>query len=399
MTSTSDANLLALGLSSMAIAELVGKTCQLLQINLSPSAVFRYPQVRALARHLVQSPSGQGGWSRRHRAPGAPEPATPTDILVPMQSAGARSPIVLVPGADGSVLSLKLLCEALGDQQPLYGLEAIGLDGNTPLPGSIEEIAQVNIAALRRIRPHGPYRLLGYSNGGVVAFEMARTLLDQGEHVESLMLLDSLCPAQRKGTETELVAQVFNHLVATLGATPDLDARQLEQVPGDERAEHLYRWLSGRGLALDKAYFIATYNVATASEASCAAPTAWAALTGEIDVWARCGPHEGYRERAGRLRLEPSSCPTAGSHPRHRGEPFLDHRGGRRRRGGRCDQRRGERRWPRVRLHRREPQAGPPGATAKTRSMATCAASAAPVPRPRPEPAPSTPSNALWRPK
>jgi acyl carrier protein len=267
-----DSNLVALGMSSIGIADLVTRANDLMQVNLAPSSVFKYPQVRGLARYLALSFPEKAAGLVVPAHSGAPAgPASTPDVLVPMQSAGTRAPIFLVPGADGSVLSLKRLCEALGDQQPLYGLESLGLDGKTLQPGSVGEIAQVNIAALRTVQPHGPYRLLGYSNGGVVAFEMARALLEQGEAIESLMLLDSLCPAVRKSTEVELVAEVFTHLIATLGGKLDLDVRALEQVARHERGDYLHRLLSAHAMELAREPFIATYDVATASEALCRA--------------------------------------------------------------------------------------------------------------------------------
>jgi 3-oxoacyl-(acyl-carrier-protein) synthase/thioesterase domain-containing protein/acyl carrier protein len=307
-----DSNFVLLGMSSIGIAELINKTNHLLQINLAPSVVFKYPQVRGLAHFLalsypdqsaalaVYSGSAQTAGnddSTASQCHGALVPegaASHRDILIPMQVMGERSPIFLVPGADGSVLSLKLLCEALGKEQPLYGLDAVGLDGKTPLAGSVEEIARLNIAAVRSVRPCGPYRLLGYSNGGIVAFEMARALLDQNEEIESLMLLDSLIPAERKSTEIELVAEVFDHLIGSLGGKSNLDIRQLEQLASSERGEYLYRLLINHGLDLAKEYFIAAYNVSTASEELCRAYTL-SKLSREIEV-SLFRAVEGYRD-------------------------------------------------------------------------------------------------------
>lgn len=279
-----DLNFVALGMGSLDIAELVTRTSHLMRINLAPSVVFKYPLVRGLARHLVQSyPDKAAALAVTEPAATAQTLLCDPDVLVPMQAAGTRSPLFLVPGADGSVLSLKLLCDALGDQQPLYGLESVGLDGNATLPGSVEEIARLNIHALRTIQPHGPYRLLGYSNGGIVAFEMVRALTEQGEEIESLLLLDTLCPEDRKSTPIELAVEVFNHLVGTLGGTPSLEARQLAPVAPHARAEYLYQWLADHRLQVDKDYFLATYQVATASEALCRAYTL-RPLTREIAV-------------------------------------------------------------------------------------------------------------------
>jgi pimeloyl-ACP methyl ester carboxylesterase len=118
------------------------------------------------------------------------------DILVPVQTNGNHLPIFGVPGAGGNVLSLQPLSHALGNEQPFYGLQAIGLDGNTPPLTSVEETAIANIAALKTIQPEGPYRFVGHSYGGVVAYEMARILLENNETVSALTLIDSLAPSE-----------------------------------------------------------------------------------------------------------------------------------------------------------------------------------------------------------
>src|SRR6185295_43164 len=55
---------------------------------------------------------------------------------------------------------------------------------------SLEEMAERYLEALRAVQPEGPYRLGGWSMGGIVAFEMARQLAAQSEEVEQVVLLD-----------------------------------------------------------------------------------------------------------------------------------------------------------------------------------------------------------------
>lgn len=278
------ANFIELGLDSMAIAELITALGELLRITLPPTLVFKYPEPQRLAAYLAQAyPDRAGQVIAIACEPDAAEvlgsqapavalsqaSAGSADVLIPIQPKGEAPALFLLPGADGSMLSLKLLCQALGEAQPLYGFDAAGLDGIGALADSVEAAAAINLAAMRAVRPHGPYRLLGYSNGGVVAFEMARRLIEQGERVESLILLDSLCPSQRRESEVELIAQVFAHLLASLGGRLELDAAALQAMPEHARAEHLYGLIAAQGLSLSRDYFLATYRVATASERMC----------------------------------------------------------------------------------------------------------------------------------
>src|SRR5439155_490607 len=77
-----------------------------------------------------------------------------------------------------------------------YALQAAGADpGTTPLR-TVEELADSYLAALRKVQPHGPYALGGWSFGGFVAFEMARRLRASGEEVAQPVLLDTTALTQ-----------------------------------------------------------------------------------------------------------------------------------------------------------------------------------------------------------
>ena len=269
---SSDKDLIDLGLSSMGIAELIHKVDKLLGIHLSPSVVFKHSGIGALAAYLEETyPQSIDACTRSGTAelPACP----PTDIVVAVQPLGTRVPIFALPGAGGNALSLQQLSHALGHEQPFYCLEAVGLDGTTPPPlASVAETAALNIERMRAVQAKGPYRLLGYSNGGVVAFEMARQLLGCRIKVSSLTLLDTLCPTARGPHPVEdMVVAVFNHFAKRLGVRSDLDADMLRRVPESERSKYLYGFLCSRGIDLPRQQFIATFDAATASEHACRA--------------------------------------------------------------------------------------------------------------------------------
>src|SRR3954453_3509623 len=115
-----------------------------------------------------------------------------TNLVVPIQPLGDAPQIFAIPGAGGNLRSLRPLARALGEEQPLFGLQAVGLDGRTQPPASVEQTARINVEAMKTFAP--PYSLIGHSYGGVVAYEMARILLEQGHEIDSLILLDSLAP-------------------------------------------------------------------------------------------------------------------------------------------------------------------------------------------------------------
>jgi thioesterase domain-containing protein len=92
------------------------------------------------------------------------------------------------------VLNLRDLAVRLGDERPFYGLQGQGVDGKLRPQETIEAMAAQYIAAIREVQPHGPYLLGGYSGGGVIAFEMAIQLRQQGEIIALVALLDTFSP-------------------------------------------------------------------------------------------------------------------------------------------------------------------------------------------------------------
>lgn len=111
--------------------------------------------------------------------------------LVLLRPRGKLRPLFGVHPIGGTVEYLRRLASRLDPQLPLYGLEASGWDADEAPPSSVPAIAARYVAALRSAVPEGPYRLLGYSVGGVIAYAMAETLLEQGAAVDFLGVIDS----------------------------------------------------------------------------------------------------------------------------------------------------------------------------------------------------------------
>jgi len=110
--------------------------------------------------------------------------------LVPIQPGGSRPPFFCVHGFGGTILRFRDLARRLGPDQPVYGLQAQGLDGMHPCLTRVEEMAAHYISEIRALQPEGPYFIGGYSLGGTIAFEMARQLQAQGQTPGLVALLD-----------------------------------------------------------------------------------------------------------------------------------------------------------------------------------------------------------------
>ncbi|MER5349214.1 amino acid adenylation domain-containing protein [Kitasatospora sp. NPDC002551] len=113
----------------------------------------------------------------------------PVSRLVPLHREGAGAPVFCWPGLGGYPMNLRPLAGRSG--RPFFGVQSHGINpGETPYP-TIREMAAADLAEIRRIRPHGPYTLWGYSFGARVAFEAAWQLERAGERVADLLLI---CP-------------------------------------------------------------------------------------------------------------------------------------------------------------------------------------------------------------
>jgi aspartate racemase len=164
----------ALGGDSLAAATMLAAVDKFCGVTLPTSALLEAPTIQKLA-DLIRN-GGVGETNLR---------------LVALRLRGNKPTLYCVPGAGGDTLQVRLLARHLGEDQPVFAFQPRGFDGRSPFPRSIEEIAKSYIDAMRLHQPRGPYYLCGLSSGGVVAFEMARRLVAEGEEVRFLGLLDS----------------------------------------------------------------------------------------------------------------------------------------------------------------------------------------------------------------
>ncbi len=112
-----------------------------------------------------------------------------TVSLVPIQPAGTRPPFFCVHSHHGDVLGYALLSRELGNDQPFYGLQSIGLSGEREPLMKIEEMAALYVREIRGVQPQGPYHIGGFCYGGVVALEIALQLNAMGEKTPLVMLI------------------------------------------------------------------------------------------------------------------------------------------------------------------------------------------------------------------
>src|SRR5262249_4771405 len=118
------------------------------------------------------------------------------EALLPIKLNGSRPPLFCIHHAGGFSWPYARLIPHIPADRPIYGLQAHGLLEPDRLADSLEEGAADYLPVLRDVQPSGPYALLGWSFGGLVAHSIATRLQEAGEEVALLALLDSY-PAGR----------------------------------------------------------------------------------------------------------------------------------------------------------------------------------------------------------
>ncbi|KAI1781130.1 alpha/beta-hydrolase [Hypoxylon cercidicola] len=135
----------------------------------------------------------------------------------------ARQKVFLLPDGSGSGMAY-VQTPNLGPDVCLYGLNSPLLHRLIPFNGSIEDLAQVFAAEVRRVQPYGPYILGGWSAGGYHAFEVAKQLIREGQTIEKLILIDSPCRLVFEALPMEVVDYLAtNDLMGNWGSkkTPE----------------------------------------------------------------------------------------------------------------------------------------------------------------------------------
>ncbi|MEU0227320.1 amino acid adenylation domain-containing protein [Streptomyces sp. NPDC006284] len=165
-----------LGGTSLLAVRLVARVREEFGMELTIGSLFEAPTPAALAARLDAA---------------GPAAEDALGVVLPLRTEGDRTPLFGIHPAGGLAWCYAGLTARLGPQQPVYGLQARGLAGDERLPRTLQEEAEDYARQIRRVQPRGPYRLLGWSVGGVLAHTVAVLLQQAGEEVELLALLDA----------------------------------------------------------------------------------------------------------------------------------------------------------------------------------------------------------------
>jgi amino acid adenylation domain-containing protein len=199
----------------------------------------------------------RGGPERRHATPRtASEPADvlpspsfgKSPSLVPLRTAGSARPLFCIHGLGGHVAAFLPLARGLSNGRPIYGLQAQGLDPGQEPHDRIETMAAWYIEEMREIQPQGPYLLVGWSMGGLIALDAAQQLLAVGQEVALLAMLDTYL-SLKDSREQDWDEQSVLHRIAPQLNIPIGELKNLPLPQQWDRIAELANHASGVGIA------------------------------------------------------------------------------------------------------------------------------------------------------
>ncbi|MDN5635718.1 MAG: thioesterase domain-containing protein, partial [Brevibacterium sp.] len=185
-----DESFFELGGHSFLARPLIAAVNDALGAELSVQSLFRSPTVEQLVADADEGATDSIGDSLQR--------------LLPLRTAGAKPPLFAVHPATGISWGFAAMLHGLDPQRPLIGLQMPGLAPGDPeeiTASTLTELADDYITQMRTVQPQGPYHLLGWSFGGILAHRLATRLQEKGEEVAFLGILDAY-PRGRRPTPT-----------------------------------------------------------------------------------------------------------------------------------------------------------------------------------------------------
>ncbi|UNS95047.1 amino acid adenylation domain-containing protein [Streptomyces tubbatahanensis] len=190
-----DDDFFRLGGHSLLVTRVITQAAEQLGAELSVRDLFESPTPADLARTVD---------SRGTRDSFAP--------LLPLRTRGDGRPLFCLHPGGGVSWCYSGLLNHLDPDIPVYGLQARALSRSGALPADVGEMAEDYLQQIRGIQPTGPYRLLGWSFGGVLGHEMAVRLQGTGEEVELLVLVDAFPNVTTDVSEQEVLEGTLREL-------------------------------------------------------------------------------------------------------------------------------------------------------------------------------------------
>jgi len=213
------------GGDSLLAMRLVARIREVMGTELNVRELFVRPTPAGLAAAVEEAGSARGDF----------------DVLLPIRAEGTGPALFCVHPVEGISWRYAGLADHLPADLRIYGLQARGLAGEAPLPATVADMAADYFEHMRSVQPIGPYHLLGWSLGGVIAHAVATHIQALGEQVGVVAILDgypALAAGRSRPEDNEEIApkvrgemdQRLDRMIEQTDDLGDLDGERLRRL-------------------------------------------------------------------------------------------------------------------------------------------------------------------------
>ncbi|MFE3001317.1 amino acid adenylation domain-containing protein [Nocardia sp. NPDC059246] len=202
-----DDDFFTLGGNSLLATQVASRLRTLTGAEVRVAWFFTAPTVAGLAAQILAALEGEHDFDSNSEAG--------LQVVLPIRATGTRTPIFCAPPMSGMSWCYAGLARFLPEDQPLLGLQSPALTEADYDPADLADVARRYAAEMRAIQPEGPYRVLGYSLGGILAYAIATELQAAGQQVDLVAILDSY-PESKSDFRTSILDEF-----ATIGVGPE----------------------------------------------------------------------------------------------------------------------------------------------------------------------------------
>jgi thioesterase domain-containing protein/acyl carrier protein len=214
-------NYFELGGSSLLAARMFDQIEKRFAKRLPLATLYEAPTIRELAARIADE-TFAASWS---------------SLVEINKGNSSKPPLFLMHAEGGNVLQYWPLARYLGDDQPIYAMQAKGLEGEAAVSMTIEEMAENFITEMRTVQKTGPYYLGGYCLGGLTAYEMARQLIERKEKVNFLSLISTRTPQNIK--ESTAAASMPQRVLSRIGERAALELDNMSHLNLKEKSTYV----------------------------------------------------------------------------------------------------------------------------------------------------------------